>query len=471
MSRLIAIVMAAGRGTRMKSPLPKVLHEACGRPLIHYPVRSALEAGADQVRVVCSPDSRDQVIEGLKEQFEPSRLCGAVQETPRGTGDAVRAGTLGLHLEPSDRILILSGDTPLLTAHDLRPLLDAMTEDVALCFMYFIADDPTGYGRVLLGENGLPTAIVEHKDLEDEEQRKIREVNAGVYLVRAGHLMRALSRLSNENAQGEYYLTDIVAIIAKEARAIAVEAHPEALLGVNDRQQLRLVEKLLFEKIAEGHARRGVSIVGEPLIDDMVWIESDARIEDGVRLRGATRIGAGSRIDVGTVIDDTVVGRDVHVKPYCVLSQSQVGDGVQLGPFAHLRPHSALGEGVHVGNFVETKNSALKQGCKVNHLSYVGDAEIGERTNLGAGTIVCNYDGFKKRRTVVGADVFVGSDSQLIAPVTIGSGAYVATATTVTQDVPEGALAIGRSQQTNKLDYAAPLKERLRARAEREKEK
>lgn len=461
---LIALVLAAGHGTRMKSALPKVLHPACGRPLVYYPVRAALDVGADRAVVVVNPQTRESIAAELGAHIPQTQFSTALQEVPRGTGDAARAALDNVHLDDEDRVLIVNGDVPLLEAHDLTPLLAGLEQGKSLVFMTFFAEDPSGYGRVLRDAQGRPLEIREHRDLENDAQRSVREVNAGVYAVKAGALGRALALLSPRNAQGEYYLTDIVAQIAAAEgpqKVGTTMSRPEALAGVNDRSQLAKVERLLFARIAERLAERGVSIVGTPLIDDTVVVESDARIEDGVRLRGRTRIGAGTLVDVGTVIQDTTVGKDVHIKPYCVLSDSQVGDAVQLGPFAHLRPGSILEDESHIGNFVETKNTRVKRGAKANHLTYLGDAEIGEKSNIGAGTIVCNYDGFRKQKTTIGKGVFVGSDSQLIAPLTIGDGAYVATATTVNRDVPEGALAIGRSRQQNKDGYASVLRERL----------
>ncbi len=471
MSKLIAIVMAAGHGTRMKSRLPKVVHPACGRPLVFYPVRAALELGAEQVVVVVNPQSHQAVQEGLAAHIDEGQISFAIQEVPQGTGDAARVGLARVELNAEDRVLILSGDTPLLTSEALQPLLDSLATEVGLSFMYFCPQDPHGYGRVVRNQKGQPISIIEQRDIREPAHEAISEVNAGVYLGRAEYLEPALRKLTNENAQKEYYLTDVVAHVAACSGTAAVEASATVLSGVNDRMQLREVEQELFARIARHHAENGVSMVGTPLIDDTVQLSTDVRLEDGVRLRGRTSLGAGTWVDVGTVITDSVVGEDAHVKPYCVLTDSRVGNGVQLGPFAHLRPKSVLGDRVHVGNFVETKNSELKEGAKANHLAYLGDAEVGSRSNLGAGTIVCNYDGFMKRRTKIGADVFVGSDSQLIAPVTLGDGAYVATGTTVTNDVPEGALAIGRSRQENKPGYAEPLRDRLRSQAEVEKSK
>lgn len=470
MRNFTAIVMAAGHGTRMKSTLSKVLHPLCGRPLVYYPVRAALDAGAEHVVVVVNPQTRADIERELSRHVPAELFSTQIQEVPRGTGDAVRAGLQGLSLKPDAPVLVLSGDVPLLRSTDLIPLLQQLEQQHAvLAFMTFQLDDPSGYGRVLRDEAGEPAEIREHKDLQSDEQRAITEVNAGVYAARFGAVTQALSSLDSNNAQGEFYLTDIVEKMKQKGAVRTARADAEALAGVNDRSQLRSVERIMFERIAKRWGRDGVSIVGTPLIDDTVAIAPDARIENGVRLRGSSRIGARTLVDVGTVIEDSSVGRDAVVKPYCSLTEAQVANGVQLGPFAHLRPGSVLEDECHIGNFVETKKTIVRKGAKANHLTYLGDADVGEKSNIGAGTIVCNYNGFQKQRTVIGKGVFVGSDSQLVAPVELGDRAYVATNTTVTKNVPEGALAIGRCKQENKEGYGDALRKRFSAAAAREK--
>lgn len=446
----------------MKSTLPKILHPACGRPLVYYPVRAALDAGAARVVVVANPNTQTAVERELSRHVPRECFQIALQETPRGTGDAARAGVAGLSLSEDDRIVIVNGDVPLLSSADLRPLIQQLDGDgTALSFMTFRAEDPTGYGRVLRDSRGKPVAIREDRDLKTDTERAIDEVNAGVYAARFGPLVKALGTLEANNAQGEFYLTDIVASTAASWSVGTVEASPNVLAGVNDRAQLSEIERVLFARIRTRLGQQGVSIVGTPLIDDTVEVAPDARIEDGVRLRGTSSVGARTLIDVGTVVVDTKIGEDSVIKPYCALNESSVGNGVQLGPFAHLRPDSILEDECHIGNFVETKKSVVKRGAKANHLSYLGDTEVGEKSNIGAGTIVCNYDGFLKQRTIIGKGVFIGSDSQLIAPVKIGDRAYIATNTTVTEDVPDGALSIGRSKQINKPGYGDALRERL----------
>ena len=470
MTQLTAVVMAAGYGTRMKSSTPKVLHFAAGRPILYYPVRAALDAGAQRIIVVVNPETRDAIKQALDSNFQGSEIVLATQEVPRGTGDAVRAALTGTDWTestwaPGERVLILSGDTPLLEASDLASITSSLDGGHVLSFLSFAPPDPTGYGRVLRDEAGQPRAIREQRDLSGPGELAVREVNAGMYAVDARALLEAVTGLSNDNAQGEYYLTDIVPKLAARGIVSAHSVSSEAALGVNHRGELHAAQEVLFARIRARLGRDGVTIIGRPLIDDTVNVAPDAMIEDGVRLRGKTMIGARTRVDVGCVIDNCALGENVYVKPYSMLSASEVGNGAQIGPFSHLRPGSVLENEVHVGNFVETKNSRMRRGSKANHLAYLGDGDVGEKANIGAGTIFCNYDGFSKHRTVIGARAFVGSDSQLVAPVTVGDDAYVATGTTVTADVPPGALAMGRVRQENKLGYADQLRGRLRATA------
>jgi bifunctional UDP-N-acetylglucosamine pyrophosphorylase/glucosamine-1-phosphate N-acetyltransferase len=286
-------------------------------------------------------------------------------------------------------------------------------------------------------------------------------VNSGFYAARVGVLRAALATLSPNNAQGELYLTDVIAYAARDGGAAAVTGNADALVGVNDRSQLAFAEEALLRRIAERHRLAGVTVRAGARIDDTAVIGEDARIEAGVELRGSTRVGAGAVIDSGSILTDSEVGEGTYVLPYSVMVESKVGARAQIGPFSRLRPGSVIEDEAHIGNFVETKKTRVGRGAKANHLSYLGDGDIGAGANIGAGTIFCNYDGFTKHKTIIGEGVFVGSDSQIVAPVTIGKGAYVATGTTVTKDVPEDALAIGRVKQETKLGYASRLKSRL----------
>ncbi len=466
-SDITAIVLAAGHGTRMKSSLNKVLHPIAGRPLVFYPVQAALEAGASKVVVVVGPTTQQDIEGYLRSAFGAERIRCVVQDPPRGTGDAARVGMAEV---ASERVLIFYGDTPLIRAEDLRAVVAALdTSGTALALLTCQLDEPTGYGRVLRDAQGQVLEIREQRDLRSDEERAIREVNPGVYAGRASLLREALRSLRPNNAQGEYYLTDVVAFARQSGGVRAVAGNPEALVGVNDRLQLVAAEAEMYARIAAAHARSGVTIRGDARIDQSVQIEPDVTLEGGVHLRGSTVVKKGTVIDTGCVVTDSEIGPSALLRPYTVVLASKVGPGAQVGPFAHLRPGSEVGDSAHVGNFVELKNTRLQRGAKANHLAYLGDGEVGEGANVGAGTIFCNYDGFQKHRTVIGAGAFIGSDSQIVAPVRVGDGAYVATGTTVTEDVPDDALAIGRTRQQNKPAYASKLRARLAAAAQKAK--
>jgi bifunctional UDP-N-acetylglucosamine pyrophosphorylase/glucosamine-1-phosphate N-acetyltransferase len=465
--KTVAIVMAAGLGTRMKSQVPKVLFPFAGRPLAFYPIRAGLGAGASSVVVVANPASAAPLKETLAHEFADRAIHTVIQDPPRGTGDAVKTALTSLANDPSiERVLIISGDTPLVEASDFGPLFTALENDSSakLAFLTFVVENPSGYGRVLRDAALNVKEIREDRDLESAEERRISEVNAGFYLVERKFLELGLSKIEPMNAQGEYYLTELVRMAAHDGGALALQRPQENLLGINDRAQLAEAERILYRRIADRHRKNGVTIQGEAWIDDAVEIGQDTTILSGVSLRGKTRVASGAWIDVGSVVEDSQIGAGSKLLPYTVVTASHVGERVQLGPFAHLRPESRVDDEAKVGNFVETKKTHLHRGAKANHLSYLGDAEIGEATNIGAGTIFCNYDGFTKARAQIGSNVFIGSDSQIVAPVKVGDNAYIATATTVTEDVPSESLAIGRARQTNKVGYAPVLRERLKAR-------
>ncbi|HEX6764977.1 MAG TPA: bifunctional UDP-N-acetylglucosamine diphosphorylase/glucosamine-1-phosphate N-acetyltransferase GlmU, partial [Polyangiaceae bacterium] len=429
MDEFSAIVLAAGQGTRMKSAVPKVLHRLAGRALVEFSVRAALEAGAARVVLVTSGNAE---IEALVEKtFAGKPVVLAVQNPPRGTGDAAR---VGLERVETERVLVFYGDTPLVGPTELALVLGA-AKGVDLALLFAELDDPSGYGRVLRAPNGDVSEIREHRDLKSDEERRIREVNAGIYAAKSDRLGRALAEVRPNNAQGEFYLTDTVAIVARDGRVTAVRGSADTLVGVNDREQLRAAEETLFSRIRARLGQSGVSVVGDARIDDTVLVAPDATIGPSVRLRGKSSVGAGALIDVGVVVTDSEIGARAVVKPYSVVTQSRVGEAAEIGPFAHLRPESDIEAEAHIGNFVETKKTRVRRGAKANHLAYLGDGDIGERANVGAGTIFCNYDGYQKHRTVIGEGAFIGSDSQIVAPVSVGKGAYVGTGTTVTEDV------------------------------------
>jgi bifunctional UDP-N-acetylglucosamine pyrophosphorylase / glucosamine-1-phosphate N-acetyltransferase len=465
-----AIILAAGQGTRMKSALPKVMHAISGLPIVHFVIQAALDAGCDEVVVVVG-HGRQAVEDHVARAFPDGRVHTALQEHQRGTGDAARAGLAAVGSQ-TDRVLVVNGDVPLLRGEDLKAVAAALDREngPALSFATCVVDDPSGYGRVIR-QGGQVLLIREHRDLKDPAERAVREINAGIYATHVAFLREALATLAPNNAQGELYLTDIVQLASnateQTARTATVELGADVLAGINDREQLAQVDRLLQARIVQRWRLEGVTVRDGARIEAEVVLEPDVTIEGGAVLRGRTRVRRGATVDVGCVLTDTDVGEGVTVRPYSVASDARIGAGAQIGPFSHLRPASEIGEDAHVGNFVETKKTTLGRGAKANHLAYLGDGVVGAGANIGAGTIFCNYDGFRKHTTTIEDGAFIGSDSQLVAPVTVGKEAYVATGTTVTRDVPAGALAISRVRQENKEGYAAKLRARMKAAKEK----
>jgi bifunctional UDP-N-acetylglucosamine pyrophosphorylase / glucosamine-1-phosphate N-acetyltransferase len=470
LEKTTAVILAAGQGTRMKSSLPKVLHAIAGRPLVHYPVRAALEAGCAEVVVVVG-HGREQLEKYLADAFGANgspwagRVKTALQREQRGTGDAARAG-LGAVGSDAERVLLFYGDVPLLTSDDVSAVARKLDDDptAAIAMATCTTDEPFGYGRVMRDALGQIVEIREQRDLKTDDELAIKEWNPGIYAASLTLFREALASLTPNNAQGEYYLTDIVSFATKGGRrVVAVPSRADVMDGVNDRAQLALVERVMTERLLKMHRVAGVTVRDGARIEDGVEIGKDAIIESFAVLRGRTRVGPGAVVDVGCVLTNADVGEGVKLKPYSIVTDSVVRARAQIGPFSHLRPESDIGEDAHVGNFVETKKTRMDRGSKANHLAYLGDGIVGEEANVGAGTIFCNYDGFQKHTTRIGKGAFIGSDSQLVAPVTIGDGAYVGTGTTVTRDVPADALAIGRAKQENKEGYASRLRGRLKA--------
>ncbi len=450
---LAAIVLAAGKGTRMKTERAKVLHRVCGRPMVYFPVKRALEAGASPVVVVVGHQG-DAVEAALRAALPDAPIRFARQEKQLGTAHAVLAAKPALkgHRGP---VMILSGDTPLLTTHTLASVAEARTAPGSLAFATMDLDNPSGYGRVVHAPGKGPALIVEEKDATDEE-RQIREVNAGLYVTDSDFLWSTLSRVDARNAQREFYLTDLVALAADGPGAVAVRVSPVEAQGVNDQEDLSLAIRAMTRRIASALMASGVTVEDPERFDadEEVRVGPDTVIEPGVRLRGSTRIGSGCVVGQGCILEDAEVADGTTLRPYCHVEKARIGSGCIVGPFARLRPESAIAEGVHVGNFVELKKTSMGKGSKANHLAYLGDATIGAGVNVGCGTITCNYDGEKKHPTRIGDGVFVGSDSILVAPIAIGKGAYVAAGSTLTEDVPAGALALGRARQVNKDGWA-----------------
>ena len=432
---LACIVLAAGRGTRMKSRLPKLLHEACGRPLLGWSLAAVEPLSARPVVVVLPPD------EPALEALVPGWGEPAVQHTARGTGDAVLAAREALDGFSGD-VLIVNADHPLVEADVLRALVDAhRASGAAATLLTFDRTESIGgdFGRVVRDDEGHVRAIVEVRDA-DSEQRALREVNSGYYVASGEHLWPALERVTDDNDQGELYLTDVAAILAGDGRHVHAHHHDDPLVakGVNTRADLAEAEALLRARINHRHMLAGVTIVdpAATYIDHGVEIEAEAVLHPGTVLRGTTRVGEGARIGPHVVAVDAEIGRDATV-----------------GPFCYLRPGAVLLEGAKAGTFVEIKNSVIGEGAKVPHLSYIGDAEIGENTNIGAGAITANYDGSSKQRTTIGRDVHTSSHNVFVAPVTIGDGAWTAAGSVITDDIPPDALGVARAKQTNIEGY------------------
>lgn len=442
----VAVILAGGHGTRMKSRTPKALHRVLGRPMVAHVIRAAAQSGCSRA-VVVEKDGAISNVMGTSVDGFP--VTYAAQDVPLGTGDAVRC-TLP-HLRAEDVVVILNADLPCITADAIRRLMQAHIPQ-SLVVATSRCDDPGGYGRIVRSENRV-VAIVEAKDATDE-QLAIQEVNQGLYVVGGDVLAELIPQLGNSNAQGEFYLTDLVHLLAQSGRpADGIEFDNSGeLMGVNDRVQLAEADASLRGRVLKHHMEQGVTIEdpARTVVEDSVEIGADTVLEVDVTLRGATRIGRGCHIGQGSILTNAVVGNNVTVLPYSIMDDAVVDDGARVGPFARLRPGSHLCAGSRVGNFVELKKTRLGAGSKANHLSYLGDAEIGEGVNVGAGTITCNYDGTHKYKTVMEDGVFIGSDTQIVAPVTVGKGAYVGAGTTVTEDVPAGALAISRTPQVNK---------------------
>jgi bifunctional UDP-N-acetylglucosamine pyrophosphorylase / glucosamine-1-phosphate N-acetyltransferase len=445
------LVMAAGEGTRMRSSTPKMLHPICGRPMVAWPILAAREAGAGRVVAIDSP--KQNIAPGL-----PDKVQIVTQPEPDGTGGAVRAA-LPL-IEEAETVLVLSGDHPLITVENIAGLLDAHAQGGAAATMLTIElDEPGSYGRVVRTVSGEVKRVVEAKAAGDAtpEQLAIREINAGTYVFQAPPLAEALAGLSNDNAQGEYYLPDVLPALREAGHSVAAHLSDDlgVTMGVNNRADLAAVETEARRQILHGHMLAGVTIVdpGSTWVDAEVEIAADARIEPGTTLRGNTVVGAGSTIGPLSTLIDSRLGENASV-PHSYLVECVVGDGAQVGPFAYLRPGADLAEGAKAGTFVEVKNSRLGEGAKVPHLAYVGDAEVGAGSNLGAGTITANYDGFRKHRTTIGENARIGVDTMLIAPVEVGDGAYTGAGAVIKGDVPEGALAVSENEQRNIEGYA-----------------
>jgi bifunctional UDP-N-acetylglucosamine pyrophosphorylase/glucosamine-1-phosphate N-acetyltransferase len=443
------IILAAGEGKRMKSDLPKVAHVAAGRSLIEWVVEAvrSLEPASTVVVVGHGADEVSSLL--------PEGVAHAYQAEQLGTGHATQIGLDALGaVDPDDTILILYGDTPLLTTGLLAELASLQDgESARLISSHF--EDPSGYGRVTRGREGDVAGIVEHGDCTPE-QLEIDEINAGIYAIRAGRLTETLKQVTNDNSQGEYYLTDVIGILVADGdRLTAVKATPEEVMGINSQDQLADARKELQRRTNQRLMAAGVAIIDpdRTYIDDSVVVEPGARIYPGTHLEGETKVGAGSQVGPEVFAVDSTIGEDSTVW-YSVLRGAVVGDECDVGPYASLRPGTVLERGAKAGTFVETKNTTLGEGAKAPHLSYLGDATVGARANIGAGTITCNYDGYDKHPTEIGEDAFIGSDTMLVAPIRIGDRAITGAGSVITEDVADDSLGVERSDQREIPGYA-----------------
>lgn len=445
-----SIILAAGMGTRMKSEKPKVLHKVCGKELCKWVIDASKKAGADTVVSVIGHKA-DMVKEALGDE------CSfAIQSEQKGTGHAVMQAADFIKAAKGS-VVILNGDAPLIKAETIEKVITYHNDNKnSVTVITAVLDDATGYGRIVRNTDGNVKKIVEQKDASEEE-KKINEVNSGMYVFDSEDLSDALSKLTPNNAQGEYYLTDTVEILlgaGKKAGAYAIEDNDE-IRGINDRVQLYEAEKIMQDRIIKEHMKNGVTMhCPESIyIEDGVEIGSDTEIDRNVEILAGTKIGSNCVIGMGSRLDRAVIGNGVDILSSVIL-QSEVGDGAHVGPFAYIRPNCKVGKSVKVGDFVEVKNSVIDDGTKISHLTYIGDSDVGKNVNFGCGTVTCNYDGKKKFRSKIGDNSFIGCNTNLVSPVEVGDRAYIAAGSTITEDIPEGSLSIARNRQVNKLGWA-----------------
>ncbi len=455
MPGLSVVILAAGKGKRMCSELPKVLHPLAGRPLLSHVVDVALGLDARQTLVVYGHGG-----ESLLKRLQQLPVLWVEQTEQLGTGHAVAQAMP--QVPDGNTVLVLYGDVPLVNPDTLKRLV-ALSGPDRLALVTVELDNPTGYGRILRDPQGRVTGVVEERDAEPD-QAAIREVNTGILAAPAGHLRRWLSALSSENAQGELYLTDVVAMAVSEGLSVHT-VHPashQEVAGVNDRVQLAGLERSFQRRQVEQLMLGGVTVADPDRLDirGEVSTGTDVYIDVNVVLEGRVVLGDGVTIGPNNYLKNTEVATNTQILPNCVIEDSFIGPASRVGPFSRLRPEVHLLERVHVGNFVEIKKSRVGGGSKINHLSYVGDSEVGTKVNVGAGTITCNYDGANKHKTVIGDDAFIGSDTQLIAPVTVGAGATIGAGSTITRDVPAGELTLSRSPQTTRQGWQRPVKKK-----------
>lgn len=443
-----SIILAAGMGTRMKSNMPKVLHKVCGKPLCKWVIDASKAAGADRVCAVIGHGA-DMVKETLGDTCEY-----ALQSEQKGTGHAVKMAAD--FIKTADKVVILNGDTPLIKAETIKKAVEynAAKGEMATVITA-ILPDATGYGRIVRDADGGVLKIVEQKDASDEE-KKIREINSGMYVFDAKSLAFALEKITPNNAQGEYYLTDTLEILlnaGKKVGAYAIEDNDE-IRGINDRVQLNEAESIMRRTINEAHMRNGVTmrIPENVYIEDGVEIGNDTEICQNVTLKSGTKIGSNCTVGQGSVLDRAIIHDNVDILSSVIIN-SEIDENTTVGPFAYVRPNCRVGKDVKVGDFVELKNSNIDDGTKISHLTYIGDSDVGKRVNFGCGTVTCNYDGKNKYRTVIGDDCFVGCNTNFVSPINVGDGVYIAAGSTITEDIPENSLSIARARQVNKTQW------------------
>ncbi len=450
---LNVVVLAAGKGTRMKSALPKVLHPLAGRPLLAHVLAAADSLRPERICVVYGHGG-----EALPTAIGRADILWVRQEPQLGTGHAVQQAAP--HLDPAAVVLILYGDVPLTRPETLQEMV-LIAREGAIALLTVRLADPSGYGRIVRNARGQVERIVEHKDASPEELA-INEVNTGILCLPAGKLMGWLTRLTNGNAQSEYYLTDVIGMAAAEGERI-LPCHPAAeweVLGVNSRQQLAELERVYQRNIAESLLAQGVTLLDPARLDVRGTLECgrDVVIDVGCIFEGRVKLGDGAKVGAYSMLKDVEVAEGVEILPFCHIEGTRIGRAARIGPYARLRPGTDLDAETQIGNFVEIKNSQVGFNSKINHLSYVGDAYVGRKVNIGAGTITCNYDGANKHRTVIEDEAFIGSDSQLVAPVTVGRGATLGAGTTLTRDAPPGELTLSRVRQFTIPGWQRPKK-------------
>ena len=452
--RKSVVILAAGKGTRMYSELPKVLHLLAGKPMVQHVIDTAKSIGASDIHLVYGHGG-----DLLKEKLGEQNLNWVLQAEQLGTGHAMQQAAPSFH--DDEDIIMLYGDVPLIAQDTLQRLIDVKPEG-GIGLLTVILDNPTGYGRIIR-ENNEVVGIIEQKDAT-EAQRKIQEINTGIMVASGKDFKRWLAQLNNNNAQGEYYITDIIALAHKEGNKIAT-VHPNRLSemeGVNNRLQLAALERIYQKEQAEKLLLAGVMLIDPARFDIRGTLTHgrDIIIDTNVIIEGNVTLGNNVHIQSGCILKNCVIGDNSVISPYSVIENSELSTECTVGPFARLRPGAKLAEKAHVGNFVEIKNASLGLGSKAGHLSYLGDAQIGENVNIGAGTITCNYDGANKHKTIIGDDVFVGSDTQLVAPVSIANGVTIGAGTTVTRDVNEGELVVSRVKQMHIKNWQRPVKKK-----------